>query len=114
VALPGCELVVELDVSATKGDPSGMTPAEVIRAVHVGKSGAEVVTDLSSISCPSECSGAPMNVPDADAAQLEELMKKADDLPKGGWYKVPFTPGLIEEIAGLQGKVRGSGPPASA
>ena len=55
-----------------------------------------------------------MNVPDADAAQLEELMKKADDLPKGGWYKVPFTPGLIEEIAGLQGKVRGSGPPASA
>jgi hypothetical protein len=81
VALPGCELVVELDVSATKGDPSGMTPAEVIRAVHVGKSGAEVVTDLSSISCPSECSGAPMNVPDADGGT---------DIPDAG-ERLPST-----------------------
>jgi hypothetical protein len=54
-----------------------------------------------------------LNVPDADAADIEELQKKMGGKPKGGWYKVPFTPSLLDEIAGLQRKDDIPDPPAS-
>jgi hypothetical protein len=44
-----------------------------------------------------------LNVPDATAADLEEMVKKEADMPKGGWYRVPFSPELLAEIAGMQG-----------
>jgi hypothetical protein len=50
-----------------------------------------------------------LNTP--DAAELEEALKKAGDLPEGGWFRIPFSPGLIEEISGLQGKGRGADDP---
>ena len=53
-----------------------------------------------------------MNVPDATAADIEELVKKAADMPKGGWYKVPITPALLEEIAGSQRKGVIADPPS--
>jgi hypothetical protein len=46
-----------------------------------------------------------MKVAGADATDIEELMKKAENLPKGGWYKVPFTPSLIEQIATSQAEM---------
>ncbi len=51
-----------------------------------------------------------MNVSDADAADMEELLKTAPDLPKGGWYSAPFAPSLIEEIAAMQSGVIRRGP----
>lgn len=44
------------------------------------------------------------NVPDADVAEMEEMMKMAANLPKAIWHQVPFTPDLVKEIAGMQGK----------
>ena len=55
-----------------------------------------------------------LNVPDATAEDLEEMIKKAADMPKGGWYRVPFSPELLAEITGSQGKAMGSGPSGSA
>jgi hypothetical protein len=40
-----------------------------------------------------------LNVP-KDA--IEELQKEFAEQPKGGWYKVPFSPSLLAEIAGMQ------------
>jgi hypothetical protein len=53
-----------------------------------------------------------LNVPDADAADIEELQKIGEKL-KGGWYKVPFTPSFLEEIARLQREDDIPDPPAS-
>ena len=49
VALPGCQLIVEAELSATE--------AKVKQAVRITRAGAEVVSDLSTISCPVECDG---------------------------------------------------------
>jgi hypothetical protein len=68
-ALPGCALVVELDVSATEANPSGMTPAEVTRALRFTSTGVELVSDpsmLATLSCPQECEGEPVLMSDAD------------------------------------------------
>ena len=43
-----------------------------------------------------------MNVADAEASNMEQLMNEAAEQLKGGWYKVPFTPSLIEKIAATQ------------
>lgn len=40
-----------------------------------------------------------LNVPGAD---IEELQKEMSDEPKGGWYKVPFSTALLQEIARMQ------------
>src|SRR5262249_35181543 len=56
VAMPGCELVAEVDLGGTPG-PDGNISAEVVRALHVDRNGATVVSDLSTLSCPGECAG---------------------------------------------------------
>jgi hypothetical protein len=40
-----------------------------------------------------------MNIP--DAADIEELLKQADNIPKGGWRKLQYTPEVIGEIAAM-------------
>ena len=53
VALPTCQLVVEVNLEGGL-DAAGKAerPGQVVRAVRVTQSGAEVVSDLSTISCP--------------------------------------------------------------
>ncbi|MFI5288064.1 MAG: hypothetical protein ACHQ17_00360 [Polyangia bacterium] len=60
VALPTCQLVVEVNLEGGL-DAAGKAerPGQVVRAVRVTQSGAEVVSDLSTISCPEECPPAP-------------------------------------------------------
>ena len=55
-----------------------------------------------------------MNVTDSTAADLEKLIEKAADMPKGGWCRVPFSAESLAKIAASQGKGRESGPYASA
>jgi hypothetical protein len=69
VALPNCELLIKLNLNWTPGMcPSadgGMVPEDpthpcnptVEQAIKITKSGAQVVTDLSTLSCPGECAG---------------------------------------------------------
>lgn len=40
-----------------------------------------------------------LNVTGADKDNLDELIKKSDGMPKGGWYKVPFSQSLLQAIA---------------
>lgn len=53
-----------------------------------------------------------LNLPDATAADHVEIMKKSADIPKGGWYRVPFSKELLAKIADSQKNV--TGPSASA
>jgi hypothetical protein len=71
VALPGCELVVEVDLNGTI--------ATVEQAIRVARDRTEVVSDLSTLSCPVECSegqpapadlGQPPDPPDGGAGPL--------------------------------------------
>jgi hypothetical protein len=75
VALPGCQLVAELDLSNGKPMGDGTVTAEVIQAMRVTREAATPVADPTTLSCPSECGGpvklseAP-DTPDAGAALL--------------------------------------------
>ncbi len=55
VALPGCNLVAELDLAA-QGQSGN---AEVVRALRLTADGAEVMSDaeVATLACPSECAG---------------------------------------------------------
>ena len=75
VALPGCQIVVDAHVAGGE--------ALVTRAVRVTKGGAEVVSDLTTLSCPDECGSdfgqgvsadlaAPPPVTDGGAARLPQ------------------------------------------
>jgi hypothetical protein len=61
VAMPGCSLVAEVDISAATANANGFTPAEVLRALRFTPTGVEEVTgaDLGSLTCPAECAGEP-------------------------------------------------------
>ncbi|HZS42492.1 MAG TPA: hypothetical protein VFF06_36930 [Polyangia bacterium] len=74
VALPGCQLVVEVALTPfTDGTGKTFAPGEVLRAVQVTPSGAQLVADVSKLSCTQECSGpvpdggTPSNLIDLDA-----------------------------------------------
>ncbi len=49
VAFPGCELIAEI----------GLADGEAVRAVHVGRDGAQAVDLKQGVRCPAECAGAP-------------------------------------------------------
>src|SRR5207244_2645648 len=53
VALPGCQLVAEIDLTATT-PVDGVVPAQVVRALRVTRDGVEVVSDVSTLRCPAE------------------------------------------------------------
>jgi hypothetical protein len=53
VALPGCQLVAEVQLPSPEA--TGVTEAPIVRAVRITRDHAEVVSDLSTISCPAEC-----------------------------------------------------------
>lgn len=46
-----------------------------------------------------------MNVPDVSAEQLQEMLASQ---PKGGWYKMPFSSEILQDISGMQKKVAGA------
>src|SRR6185436_12536204 len=81
MALPGCALVAEVDVSTAASDPDGILPAEVTRALRFTPTGVEVVSDVSIISCPFECQGEP----------ILNLDLGADDGGVDGGSRLPTT-----------------------
>jgi hypothetical protein len=107
MALPNCQLVVELDVSAQVGNPDGFTPAPVIKAIQVTKSGAQVVSDLSTLSCPTECvgggpaapipDGGPMAIPDGGIVGAGD--GGGSGAPDGGTSQLPTTQAQPATIA---------------
>ncbi len=55
VALPGCEAVVETELSLGIGaDP---IQAEITRAIKLSRGGVSLLADPTQLSCPAECSG---------------------------------------------------------
>lgn len=65
VALPGCQLVAELDLSQLSSG-AGLVDVPVVNAIQFTASGAQVVADVSTLSCPAECGGG-TEVPVVDA-----------------------------------------------
>jgi hypothetical protein len=55
-ALPGCQLVVKLRV-----DRLDSSQPNVEAAIQVTTTGARVISDLTTLSCPVECAGAPQD-----------------------------------------------------
>ncbi len=96
-AFPNCQLVVELDVSATIGNPNGFTPAEVLRALRITRDGAEVVSDLSTISCTPDCSGDSV-VPDGGTPPSTDLGPVGGTDVDGG-SRLPMTQAQPATIA---------------
>jgi DNA-binding beta-propeller fold protein YncE len=67
VALPACQAVVKVRLEARQTDestPGNPMPPEptIEQAIKVTKSGAQVVTDLSTLDCPIECAGVPSDL----------------------------------------------------
>ncbi len=53
ITLPGCEAVVETTFSIS----GTSNRADITRAIHIGRNGAELLADPSQLRCPSDCSG---------------------------------------------------------
>ena len=71
VALPGCQLVVKVDLENLDKTPAG-APANtkgptIVQALRVDDKGVTEITDLSTIECPVECAGGNGNVASNDA-----------------------------------------------
>lgn len=60
-AFPGCQLVVKMRIDGDDSKPN------VEAAIQVSPTGARVVTDLTTLSCPVECAGAPLDMGGAAA-----------------------------------------------
>jgi hypothetical protein len=82
VALPACELLVKLDLDWTPGaneDPTQPMHPTVEQAIKITKAGVQVVTDLSSLSCPSECIG----VGSSDGGAVDLMPPPPSDMGNG-------------------------------
>jgi hypothetical protein len=69
VAIPGCQLVAELDLTHPETGN-----AEVLQAIQITRTGPTPITDLSTLSCPDECNGeivAPPASADMSAAVVD-------------------------------------------
>lgn len=80
-AFPACQLVVKMRVDATSGP-------NVEQAIRITPTGASPVTDLSTIDCPAECAGAPV---DGGAAPSPS----PSDMGVGGHPSTQSFPGTL-------------------
>jgi len=71
VALPGCQLVVKVDLEnldkTPAGAPQGTKGPTIVQALRVDDKGVTEITDPSTIECPVECAGGNGNVASNDA-----------------------------------------------
>jgi hypothetical protein len=75
VALPNCELLVKLNLdppATPEADPTHPTHPTVEQAIKITRDGAQVVTDLTTLSCPAECSGLTASAGDGGVSDMAQ------------------------------------------